>query len=214
MFSRTISDRFEVIAPYIQQGDILDLGCVDSRPAKNTAQDRIDHKPNMLLKRIVETNKNTLGIDIDPAGIEVLKQMGYSAQCADVETMDLHKQFDTIVAGELIEHLENPGLFLRNMRRHLKPTGTLIISTPNPFYQGQSWKIWRYGRPMVHEDHTNWQDPTTLTQLFHRTGLEPFDGYWVQPPRSTIKTWKRLFRPYFAHGFMMLARPKNDSTKE
>jgi len=208
VFSKTITDRFDVIAPYIKNGEVLDLGCVDSRPAKHTAQERIDHKPNMLLKRIVQTNKNTLGIDIDPAGIEVLKQMGYSAQCADVETMDLGQQFDTIVAGELIEHLENPGLFLRNMRRHLKPTGTLIISTPNPFYQGQSWKIWRYGRPMVHEDHTNWQDPTTLTQLFHRTGFEPFEGYWVQPPRSTIKTWKRLFRRYFAHGFMMLARPK------
>lgn len=209
VFTKTISDRFEVIAAYVKQGDILDLGCVDSRPAKESSRQRIDHKPNMLLKRIVELNKNTLGIDIDPAGIEVLKQMGYGAQCADVETMDLGKQFDTIVAGELIEHLENPGLFLRNMRRHLKPNGTLIISTPNPFYQGQSWKIWRYGRPMVHEDHTNWQDPATLTQLFHRTGLEPFEGYWVQPSRSTLKTWKRLLRPYFAHGFMMLARPKN-----
>ena len=89
MFSKTINDRFEVIEHYIKQGEILDLGCVDSRPAKHTAQQRIDHKPNMLLKRIVETNKNTLGIDIDPAGIEVLRRMGYSAQCADVETMDL-----------------------------------------------------------------------------------------------------------------------------
>ncbi len=206
--TKTISDRFCVIEPYIKQGEILDLGCVVSRPAKHTAQQRIEHKPNLLLKRIFETNKNTLGIDIDPAGIEVLKSLGYNAQCADVETMDLGKQFDTIVAGELIEHLENPGLFLRNMRRHLKPAGTLIISTPNPFYQGQSWKIWRYGRPMVHEDHTNWQDPTTLTQLFARTGFEAFDGYWVQPDRTVFKTWKRLFRPYFAHGFMLLAHPR------
>jgi len=207
VFTKTISDRFQVIEPHIRHGEILDLGCVDSRPAKHSAQERIDHKPNLLLKRIFESNKNTLGIDIDPAGIDVLKKMGFNAQCANVETMDLGKQFDTIIAGELIEHLENPGLFLRNMHRHLKPTGTLIISTPNPFYQGQSWKIWRYGRPMVHEDHTNWQDPTTLTQLLHRTGFKPFDGYWVQPPRSTFKTWKRLFRPYFAHGFIILAHP-------
>ena len=85
---------------------------------------------------------------------------------------------------------------------------TLIVSTPNPFYQGQVWKIWRYGKPMVHEDHTNWQDPTTLSNLLRRTGFEPTEGYWIQPPREILKTWKRLLRPYFAHGFMILARPK------
>jgi 2-polyprenyl-3-methyl-5-hydroxy-6-metoxy-1,4-benzoquinol methylase len=207
VFTKTVSDRFEIIGPRVESGEVLDLGCVDSRPAKNSAQERIEHKPNLLLKRIFELNKNTLGIDIDPVGIEVLKGLGYNAQVGDVETMDLGRQFDTIVAGELIEHLENPGLFLRNMRRHLKAGGTLIISTPNPFYQGQSWKIWRYGKPMVHEDHTNWQDPTTLAQLLKRTGFEVFEGYWVQPGRSVLKTWKRLARGYFSHGFMVLAHP-------
>ncbi len=59
---------------------------------------------------------------------------------------------------------------------------------------------------MVHEDHTNWQDPATLSQLMERCGYEVFDGVWVQPPRGILKTWKRLCRPYFAHGFMLLGR--------
>jgi 2-polyprenyl-3-methyl-5-hydroxy-6-metoxy-1,4-benzoquinol methylase len=209
MFESTIEDRFPIIERHIRTGSVLDLGCVDARNARETAQERIEHKPNFLFKRIVETNKDTLGIDIDPAGVEVLRSMGYNVQCADVETMDLGRQFDAIVAGEIIEHLDNPGLFLRNMRRHLKPSGVLIVSTPNPFYQNQVWKIWRYGRPAVHEDHANWQDPTTLNELFRRSGLEAIEGYWVQPSRSTFKTWKRLFRGYFSHGFMMLARPRS-----
>ena len=204
---QTIADRFPVIERHIRTGDVLDLGCVDARKAKHTAQERMEHKPNLLFKRRVETNKQTLGIDIDAEGVEVLKGMGYSAQVGDVETMDLGRKFDCIVAGEIIEHLENPGLFLRNMRRHIKPEGKLIVSTPNPFYQGQVWKIWRYGRPMVHEDHTNWQDPTTMVQLFKRTGWELTEGYWVQPPREMFKTWKRVLRPYFAHGFMLVAKP-------
>jgi 2-polyprenyl-3-methyl-5-hydroxy-6-metoxy-1,4-benzoquinol methylase len=206
MFQKTIEDRMTVIEQYIREGAVLDLGCVDSRPAVHSAAERIEHKPNLLFRRMVEINKETLGVDIDPAGVEVLKGMGYQAVCADVETMDLGRQFDCIVAGELIEHLENPGLFLRNMRRHLKESGVFIISTPNPFYQGQVWKIWRYGRPMVHEDHTNWQDPTTLAQLLKRVGFEVFDGYWVQPGRSWLKTWKQWFRPYFSHGFIAFAR--------
>lgn len=207
MFTQTLADRMSVIRNYVVDRDVMDLGCVDARTQKHTAQQRMEYKVNLLHKQIFDLNKNVIGIDIDQAGAELLNQQGYHIEVNDVETMDMGKQFDTIVAGEIIEHLENPGRFLRNMRKHLKPDGVIIISTPNPFYAGSRWKIWRYGKPAVHEDHTNWQDPTTLTQLFKRTGYEPVEGYWVQPPRNILKTWSRAIRPYFSHGFMMIAKP-------
>lgn len=207
MYETTITDRLPVIERFIRTGEVLDLGCVDARPQRHTAEQRMQHKPNLLFKRICEINPRTLGLDINADGVNVLRQMGFNVECGDVETIDLGRQFDTIVAGEIIEHLENPGRFLRNMRRHLKDTGTLIISTPNPFYAGQTWKIWHYGKPMVHEDHMLWQDPTTLNQILRRTGFEPFEGYWVQPQPALLKTWKRLLRSYFSHTFMCLARP-------
>lgn len=40
-------------------------------------------------------------------------------------------KYDLIVAVEILEHLENPWHFLRNLRKLLKPNGILIISTPN-----------------------------------------------------------------------------------
>jgi len=206
MFTQTITDRFPVIEKYIRDRAVMDLGCVDSRKARHSAEERFEYKANLLHKRIAEANKDTLGVDIDPEGAAVLNKQGYNVIVADVETMDLQKQFDTVIAGEIIEHLENPGLFLRNMHRHLKPAGVIIVSTPNPFYAGSAWKIWRYGKPAVHEEHMGWQDPTTMAQLFKRTGFEPFDGYWIQPHPAILKTWKRLLRPYFSHTFMMLAR--------
>lgn len=39
--------------------------------------------------------------------------------------------FECVVAGEIIEHVPDPDSFLREIRRVLKPGGTLIISTPN-----------------------------------------------------------------------------------
>ncbi len=41
------------------------------------------------------------------------------------------ESFNTIVASEVIEHLENPRFIAREWFRLLRPGGTLIISTPN-----------------------------------------------------------------------------------
>lgn len=214
MFTEVLRDRFLVLRKYaVGKPDVLDLGCVDARPKKNNVAQRIA-KPNFLFKRVHEINPSVLGVDIDPHGVEQLQAAGYQAVCADVETMDLGRKFDVIIAGEIIEHLENCGLFLRNMRRHLKDDGVLIISTPNPFYAAQSWKIWRYGHPQVHEDHMNWQDPTTLQALLRRCGLEPFEGYWIQESAKVFKTWKRFFRPYFSKGHLIVARPASRESED
>src|SRR5947199_10185834 len=110
MFTQTITDRFPIIEKYIRGVAVMDLGCVDSRKARHDAQARFEYKANLLHKRIAEANRDVLGIDIDPEGAEVLNKQGYHVVVADVETMDLgSEKFDTIVAGEIIEHLENPG---------------------------------------------------------------------------------------------------------
>jgi len=41
------------------------------------------------------------------------------------------RSFDALFAGELIEHLEDPRLGLREFRRVLRPGGTLVLTTPN-----------------------------------------------------------------------------------
>jgi SAM-dependent methyltransferase len=204
--TKTVRDRFDIIRQFIDGRSVLDLGVVDSRPAKGPACQRIRRSPELLFRKIAEANPDTIGVDIDAEGVQALREMGYSAQCADVQTMNLRKQFDIIIAGELIEHLENPGQFLRNMARHLNKDGVLFLTTPNPFYARQTWKIWRYLRPQVQEGHTCWFDPLTLSRLLQRCGFEPFDGYWIQPRLELLKAWRRLLRKYFSHSFMLLAR--------
>ena len=130
--------------------------------------------------------------------------------CGDVHVVDLGRQFDTIIAGEIIEHLDNPGQFLCNMHRHLKPGGRLVVSTPNPFYAKQRGKIWRRRLPQVHEEHTCWFDPITLNHLLNRSGFRTLESYWINPPGQFFKTWPSRLRGYFSHSFMQVATRRED----
>ena len=207
--ARTIKDRMEIIAPLVRGHRTLDLGVVDSRRGRQETAKRLEEKSaSLLFRRICEINPDTVGIDVDKGGVDILRQQGFNARIADVMTMDLGQRYDVVIAGELIEHLANPGLFLCNMAKHLTPEGTLVITTPNPFYFGHVWKIWRYGRPRVHEEHVCWFDPFTLWCLCCGSQLDPYAVYWIRPSGMNVwKTWPQFFRGYFAQSFMLLARP-------
>jgi 2-polyprenyl-3-methyl-5-hydroxy-6-metoxy-1,4-benzoquinol methylase len=51
---------------------------------------------------------------------------------ADLNTgLNIQREFDVIVALEVIEHLENPRHMVRSLVKILRPGGMLILSTPN-----------------------------------------------------------------------------------
>ena len=51
---------------------------------------------------------------------------------ADVTKVPFHDNyFDAVVAGEVIEHLEEPQKLLDEMERICKPNGIIVLSTPN-----------------------------------------------------------------------------------
>ena len=204
----SVTDRMDVIEPLVRTGSVLDMGIVDSRRGKRDSGSQLKTKTvTSLFRKICDKNPDTLGVDIDAEGIEILNKHGFNTRHENVITMDLGQTFDTIVAGELIEHLPNPGTFLENMSRHLKPYGTLVITTPNPFYSKQAWKIWRHSQPSVHEEHTCWFDPITLNTLCQMSGLKVDKIYWVQKKKSFLKTLPTRFRGYFSHSFIVLAKP-------
>ncbi|GAC1703193.1 MAG: hypothetical protein NVS9B4_10570 [Candidatus Acidiferrum sp.] len=71
-----------------------------------------------------------IGADLDRKAETLL---GKAFAAADLEgTLPWPDQtFDAVVSTEGIEHLENHFSFLREMRRILKPSGILILTTPN-----------------------------------------------------------------------------------
>ncbi|MBI5561169.1 MAG: class I SAM-dependent methyltransferase, partial [Deltaproteobacteria bacterium] len=118
---RLVKDRFLAIEPYINGKDVLDIGCVDARQGGVRK-----YKSTGLHIFLKEHASFLLGVDTDEGGITAMKNEGYNVTSADAENLNLGRRFDTVVAGELIEHLSNPGLFLESVKGHLNDGGTLI----------------------------------------------------------------------------------------
>lgn len=112
-----IEKRINEIVKFIKtDSTVLSIGC---------AGDFTLHK--MLAKK---TNR-LKGIDIDKKAIKELTKLNYNVEMYDAENFNLHRKFDFIVIGELIEHLSNPGEMLACATEHLNKRGKIILTTPN-----------------------------------------------------------------------------------
>src|SRR5215469_7747818 len=126
--TRTSKERIEnFIAALVSGKKVLDVGCVDHYAKRET-------QPTWLHRHLRDSASSIVGLDILEDEVRQLAGKGYRVVCADALTVDLADRFDVIVAGELIEHVDNPGGLIANLARHLKPDGMLVITTPNPFY--------------------------------------------------------------------------------
>jgi SAM-dependent methyltransferase len=107
--------RLRILAEEALGPNVLDLGYAD--------------RPNRYLAE--RKDLRVTGFDLNPT-----TDSGYAETVqGDVTKLPAglgDRRFDSIIAGELIEHLEDPYAFLRRLRGLLTPGGHLVLSTPNP----------------------------------------------------------------------------------
>ncbi|MCK4738567.1 MAG: class I SAM-dependent methyltransferase [Deltaproteobacteria bacterium] len=212
MSYRLVKNRIEVIEPYVKDKSVLDVGCVDFRPGG--VRKFMSTGLHIFLK---DNASELLGVDLDEAGAEAMRAEGFNVLQANAETMELGKKFDCIVAGEVIEHLSNQGLFLEGVARHLKDDGVFILSTSNAFGIASFYRILRRGKIKVHSEHTCWYDPITITELLRRYGFAVEEVVFSNKSKWYEK--KNLFKlryqiprlltwiwPYFSGSIIVVAR--------
>jgi 2-polyprenyl-3-methyl-5-hydroxy-6-metoxy-1,4-benzoquinol methylase len=109
--------RINAALPYIK-GKVLDVGCGTGILANHVAA------------------HDYVGVDIDEPSLESA-QSEYPQYKFLSELPPLSEKFDTIIALAVIEHVENPELFLKELSIRLfdSKEGRIILTTPNPLFE-------------------------------------------------------------------------------
>jgi SAM-dependent methyltransferase len=162
------SDRIEAILAEVRGTDVLNLGCVNHSIAL-TEGEKGRWLQLQLSKRFPQAN--VLGLDIDQDNVAQMRGQGMNVEVGDAQRLTYHEEFDTIVLGEIIEHLENPGACLEGCRRALKPGGRIILSTPNIFCVMHMLMYFKNYDHAFNREHVAWFCPQTLRTMVERCGL-------------------------------------------
>ena len=177
----TLRDRFDAVRPLIRGEAVLDIGCA-SRYGR----------PDWLHGMLIESFPEVVGIDIDEQTTAALRDDELDVRMADAQDFDLDRKFDTVFAGEIIEHLDDFHGFLISVRRHLKPGGRLVLTTPNVFYVGGFVYRWG-GHGQVHPEHTCWFCEDTLRRVLGVNGYShveiSFSGHRSPTPLRRAATY-------------------------
>jgi len=166
--------RLEFIKKICEGKKVLHLGCTDYP----FTEQNIEYKALLHLE-LQKYAAELYGFDFDQKGIDILEKFGvknlYRADLEKLEEVDLNETFDVIIAGEMIEHLSNPGLFLRGIKRFMNEQTKLVITTINA-YSGM--RFFTYGlrgrggaQEPVHPDHVAYYSYKTLSLVIEREDL-------------------------------------------
>jgi 2-polyprenyl-3-methyl-5-hydroxy-6-metoxy-1,4-benzoquinol methylase len=169
---------FRLLLPYVAGCDVLDIGSINHSFARTAAG-------RAWMFAFLEAHaRRVTGIDNSAAEVAKARAAGHDILHADAETYRADRPWDVVMAGDVIEHLSNPGRFLDCARANLRPGGRLVISTPNTYALSELfWVLARLSNDTpVNAEHTCTFTPTTLRTLCARHGFTPEAMHYVNIP--------------------------------
>lgn len=162
-----VTGREAYLARLARGKRVLDIGSVDHLIGGT----RDDPSLHALLCQVAAACR---GVDVVAEGVVAMRNAGHDVVQADVLKPDFGSrvggEWDLIVAGEVIEHLDYPAALLLNVRPLLVGGGRLTLTTPNP-YCLRLVRAFLRGDVIENVDHVTYLFPSGVAELADRCGF-------------------------------------------
>jgi SAM-dependent methyltransferase len=161
-----------------------------------------------LLDEARKVGFRVAGLDVSEAAIRWMEgSLGIRGTAGSLGEVSLGR-FDVITVVEALEHVESPGAFLSNVRRHLRPGGILLIGTGanDSLVARILGSRWWYLNP---PDHCRIYSRPALARLVGGSGFRILEHslypmHWVGLNNMTLKIARVLERPALSRAAGML----------
>ncbi|MBW4603164.1 MAG: class I SAM-dependent methyltransferase [Calothrix sp. FI2-JRJ7] len=189
---------------------ILHLGATDNPETKSA----VEHG-RFLHTKLTNISEEVVGMDISVEMIDWLKVNHHidNIHYGNIENYEDYpkKQFDLIIAGEILEHLSNPGKALDCLSKIAQPNTKLIITVPNAYsLKGFARAVAKH--ELIHPDHTSHHSLHTLKTLLERHGfiIESYFSFVNGGTGLPAKITNLLlhFYPQLTEGIGVICSPK------
>lgn len=178
--SDSVPDRTAYLQELARGRRVLDIGVVDHTSGTERSE-------QWLHGNLVQVAGEILGIDVIENEVELLRQRGFTVECMDLTAGERPEGlWEVVVAGELIEHLGNPGGLFAAAADLLTDDGIFVLTTPNPYALGRVVQNLR-GRPEENVDHALLLSAWGIAELAERAGLRLRS---VRPIATEPHGWK------------------------
>lgn len=153
---------------------VIHLGCTDHTEIIQRKMDTGQY----LHSLISYVSEKCIGIDINQEALEYIRSRGIrNVMEADItqpgisEILESH--FDYILLGEMLEHIENPVDFLKDIvANYGSHIDNFVITVPNAFGLPFLANAYSQGREALNPDHKYWFTPYTIMKVVHQAGLK------------------------------------------
>jgi len=159
---------------------------------------------------------NVIGVEPSERAKNIAKQKGISF-VEEISQLE-NNSFDVITMWHVLEHVPNLELQIQELKRLLKPTGTLIVAVPNfkSFDAKHYGEFWAAFDVPIHFWHFS---KKAIKSLFEKVDMKlekvlpmKFDSFYVSLLSEKYKTGKMNFIKAFFIG--LKSNLKASSTKE
>ncbi|MDG2455628.1 MAG: methyltransferase domain-containing protein [Bacteroidia bacterium] len=188
-----IPRRIDHIINLTKGKKVLHLGCCDHIPL---IKEKINNG-TWLHSLISEHSTKCVGIDIDKNAIDfVTNDCGvnnviYGDIMHELPSSVKDENWDVIVLGEILEHIDNPVQFLTTLKENCPNVKEIIVSVPNVMNLS-FFKNMKNGVEAINSDHRYWFTPYTLAMVMSQATLELDEiGFTDRIPLSKWELIKR-----------------------